>query len=102
MALYTKQQLIDAYCASTGCGSSNPELTAEVIRVQAEIDAELSILVARKERLIAVGTEKLNAVQSEIDSIEPNARESMKNVAFEYIWSQDNAQDEIDSDGVSL
>lgn len=106
MALYTKQQLKNAYFAKVNNDPSveqdNAWFAAESIRVQAEIDATLDKLTKRKADAIARGTERVNQIQSRIDDIEPVAKEKMKTIALNYIWTQDNAQDVIDTGGVSL
>jgi hypothetical protein len=106
MALYTKQQLKDAYFAKVATDPSavndNAWFAAEVIRVQAVIDEQVDRLTTRKADLIANGAERVNQIQTRIDAIEPDAKEKMKSVALQYIWTQDNAQDVIDTGGVSL
>ena len=106
MALYTKQQLKDAYFIKVNTDPSavneNAWFAAEVIRVQAEIDAKLATLTERKATLITRGTERVNQIQARIDNIEPDAKEKMKDVALAYIASQAAAQSDIDNDGVSL
>jgi hypothetical protein len=102
--LYTKQQLIDAYLASTGNPSEvDPGfMAAEVIRVQAQIDEVINRLTDRKADLISRGTVRVNEIQARIDSIEPDAKEKMKDIALGYIASQAAAQNDTDNDGVSL
>jgi low affinity Fe/Cu permease len=106
MALYTKQQLMEAYFAKVETNPSvemdNAWFDAEIIKVQAEIDARIDQLTTRKANLITNGTERVNEIQARIDRIEPDAKEKMKSIALSQIWSQDNAQDVIDTGGVSL
>lgn len=106
MALYTKQQLKDAYFAQVETDPSavndNAWFAAEIIRVQAEIDTRIDRLTTRKATLIANGLERINQVQARIDNIEPDAKEQMKDVALAYIASLAEAQSEIDNDGVNL
>jgi hypothetical protein len=106
MALYTVQQLKDAYFAVKGTDPSDvndgPWFAAEIIRVQAEIDARISQLATRKASLIANGTERVNQIQTRIDNIEPDAREKMKDIALRYIASQASAQSELDNEDVDL
>ncbi len=106
--LYTKQQLKDAYYTAVA-GDNDPSTTpenawfaAEIVRVQNDINAQLLVLTRQKTHLINKYTNRIDAVQAQIDAIEPVAKESMKDVALNYIWEQDNAQDEIDTSGVSL
>lgn len=106
MALYTKQKLKDAYFAKVNTDPSieknNEWFAAEVARVQAQIDDRLNQLTARKAEVIANATARVNEIQSRIDAIEPDAKEKMKTIALQYIWSQENAQDVTDNSGVSL
>jgi hypothetical protein len=104
MAIYTKQQLIDAYLEATGNPSEvDPGfMAAEVIRVQAEIDARLDQLTNRKASLISNGLERVNQIQARIDAIEPDAKEKMKDIALNYIASQAAIQSETDNEGVDL
>jgi hypothetical protein len=106
MALYTKQQLKDAYFAKVATDPSavndNAWFAAEIIRVQAQIDEQIDRLTDRKATLIANGAERVNQIQTRIDNIEPDAKEKMKTIALQQIWTQDNAQDVIDTGGVSL
>jgi hypothetical protein len=105
MALYTKQQLIDAYLASSSVNPSEVDpgfMAAEVIRVQAEIDAQILRLTDRKANLIDRGAERVNEIQARIDNIEPVAKEKMKNIALGYISSQAHTQDDADNSEVSL
>jgi len=44
----------------------------------------------------------VNIIQAQIDAIEPYVKEHMKDIALEYIWILENAQDEIDNEGVNL
>ena len=102
MATYTKQQLIDAYCVKTGCGSSASELQDEVIRLQTVIDERIFFLTARKNKIITLATEQANQIQSRINEIEPDAKEKMKDIALKYLASLEAAQSKIDNDGVNL
>lgn len=106
MALYTKQQLKDAYFAKVETDPSaindNAWFAAEVIRVQAQIDEQIDRLTDRKANLISQGTERVNQIQARIDSIEPDAKEKMKDIALGYISQTAHAQDDTDNSGVSL
>jgi len=106
MALYTKQQLKDAYFAKVETNSSaindNAWFAAEIIKVQAQIDAQIATLSTRKAELIERVTVRAGEVQARIDAIEPVAKEKMKDIALAYIASQAAAQSETDNDSVDL
>ena len=100
MALYTKQQLIDAYCASTGCDSS--KMPEEIIRVQAEIDARIDKLTTKKAEVVAAATAMASNIQNRINNIEPDAKERIKDIALAYLVTQIAAQNETDNESVNL
>ena len=106
MALYTKQQLKDAYFAKVESDPSavndDTWFAAEVIRVQAEIDARLTQLTTRKANVIADGTTRVNTIQGRIDAIEPDAKERMKDIALAYLSQQSAAQNRADNEEVDL
>lgn len=114
MAAFTKQQLKDAYFAAivenpSAVVKDNAWFASEVVRVQASIDAQLASLTAQKDGYISRAARKaakiqiqIDEVQAQIDSIEVDAKESMKDVALNYIWSQENAQDELDTGEVGF
>ncbi len=87
--LYTKQQLIDAYCASEGVVEG--DLPAIIITVQAEIDAR-----------IASWNDKVVKYQNVVDNLETDAKTKMKLKALRYLAFQEAAQSVIDNEAVSL
>ena len=102
MATYTKQQLIDAYCAKTGCGSSAQEIDAEVIRVQTEIDIKIARLQQRVTEITNSSNTRLANITQRLDGIEPDAKESMKDIALDYLADQAADQSDIDNSDVNL
>lgn len=79
---YTKQQLIDAFCAARGCQPS--DLPNIEIKIQARLDKQ------REE------------IQARLDKIPTTAKQEMKNVALNYLNMQSAQQVISDNDGVSL
>lgn len=87
--LYTKQQLIDAYCTSQGV--LEEDLPAIIITVQTEIDDR-----------IANWTSKVAKYQEVLDNLETDAKTKMKGKALRYLAQQAAAQSVIDNDAVSM
>lgn len=106
MAVYTKEQLKEAYFLATETNPSivmnNDYFVAEIIRVQAVIDEELSKLQTRKAEVTTRLTERVNRIQTRIDSTEPDAKEQMKDIALKYLADQAEEQSDTDNSGVSL
>lgn len=107
MATYTKQELIDAYCAKTGVDPAN--ILEEVARVQAELDDRIAQATERKNRIqleidnmTAQLTERINQIQTRLDNAETDAKTHMKKIAIDYINEQKEQQDIIDNESTSL
>ena len=80
--LYTKQELIDAYCASTGCQEGDlPQIKTDL---QAKLDADLA------------------KYQAKLDALPTEAKDEMKRVALAYIDAQRIYQDWLDNADADL
>ena len=105
MALYTLQQLVDAYLEASNANPSEVGpgyLAAKAIEVQAQIDDRIDNLTTRKAEVISRGTERVNEIQTRIDNIEPDAKTHMKNIALRHLAAQAANQSENDNIGVNL
>jgi len=87
--LYTKQQLINAYCASEGVDPG--DLPDIIIATQAQIDVR-----------VANWANKVAVYQDAIDNGETDAKTKMKGIALRYLSQQELAQSIIDNDAVTL
>lgn len=87
--LYTKQQLIDAYCASKEVAEVDiPDI---IVETQVMLDAK----VVRVE-------ERRDSYQNLLDTMVTDAKDYMKVIALKYLARQEAAQSIIDNDAVSL
>ena len=87
--LYTKQQLIAAYCASADIDPGT--IAEEIVKVQAEIDANIAQITVRR-----------NRIQSRIDNVETDAKTKMKGIALRYLATEAADQSEDDNNKVNL
>jgi hypothetical protein len=105
MALYTKQQLIDAYIEATGGNPSEVDpgfMAAEVIRVQAEIDAKKTSYKNKVDAFVAEKDERIEKYQDRIIGMESDAKTIMKKIALQYIADQTSTQNDTDNEAVEL
>ena len=87
--LYTKQQLIDAYCASEGVLEA--DLPSIIVTTQAMLDDRILLL-----------TERIARLQVRLSGMDTDAKTHMKKVAIRYLADLNVSQDIIDNDGVNL
>jgi len=98
--LYTKQQLIDAYCASEEV--LEVDLPGIIVTTQTKIDDRIAQLQNNKTQMETRLNNRVAQIQTKIDNIEPDAKEYMKDIALRYLADQAESQSDTDNDAVSL
>jgi multidrug resistance efflux pump len=114
MAVYTVQDLKDAYFAVTVTDPSsetqdNAYFAAEIVRIQIAIDARLAELEIKKTNMVDRGVQRasdiqarVDQIQARIDAIEPVAKEYMKDVALNYLAAEAKEASEDENEALSL
>ena len=108
MALYTKQELKDAYLELKEVDTDLPEFNenswfaAEIIRVQDILDANKSLIQARIDTMTEQGLKRLDRLNARKAAVNITAKEHMKKLALEYIADQAEEQSDVDNAGVNL